>query len=120
VLTSDAQKSNLAVVPLNTNGLEVQVASAQKEPELLGWHVRKDMDPQYVPATTVLHTRRGAGEQQFLTLLVPIKAGETNPVQTARLVAGQNGNSAIEVLYRGGRRVTIDVAPNAQSPLRLR
>ncbi|MDF2439764.1 MAG: hypothetical protein JWN98_748, partial [Abditibacteriota bacterium] len=142
VVTADAQKPNLAIMPLQVDGsaggatgnvatgnvatgnvagkLEVKVASAQQEPELLGWHVRKDMDPQYVPATTVLHTRRGAGEQQILTLLVPIKAGQTNPVQSARVLPTQNGQSTrIEVLYRDGRRILVEVDRAPQSALRF-
>jgi hypothetical protein len=120
VTTGDAEKPNLAVIPLITTGLDVQVVSAQKEPELLGWHVRKDMDPQYVPATTVLHTQRGTGVQQFLTLLAPIKTGATNPIRTARMVPGPNGESStVEVLYSNGKQVTIQVAADSKIPLRL-
>lgn len=79
-LTQDEGQPNLCLVPLHTAGLQVRSASAQTEPELLGWNVRKDMDPQYVPATTVLHTRTGTGVQRFLTVLVPLRAGESNPV----------------------------------------
>ncbi|HEX2999382.1 MAG TPA: alginate lyase family protein, partial [Armatimonadota bacterium] len=72
VTTADAGKPNLVIIPLLGQGLETRVASAQTEPELLGWWVRKDTDPQYVPATTVLNTRQGTGVQQFLTLLLPL------------------------------------------------
>lgn len=81
--TTDADKPNLVVVPL-LSGVEVRSVSAQTEPEVLGWHVRKDMDPQYVPATTVLHTKKGAGEQRLLTLLLPLKAGQANLVHAVR------------------------------------
>lgn len=81
-VTTDAEKPNLLVLPLMAQGLTVRSASAQTKPELLGWNVRKDMDPQYVPATTVLHSRRGSGRQQFATLLIPLKPGQKNPVES--------------------------------------
>jgi hypothetical protein len=80
--TYDPGKPNLLVLPLGDPGLEVVSASAQTTPELLGWNVRKDMDPQYVPATTVLHTRRGKGVQKFVTQLIPIKPGEQKLVNS--------------------------------------
>jgi hypothetical protein len=80
--TFDPGRPNLLVLPLGEPGLEVVSASAQTTPELLGWNVRKDMDPQYVPATTVLHTRRGKGVQTFVTQLIPIKPGEQKLVNS--------------------------------------
>jgi hypothetical protein len=68
------------IVPLLTQGLASNAVSAQQEPEILGWNVRKDMNPQNVPATTLLHTLQGTGPQIFLTLLLPLRAGETDPV----------------------------------------
>ncbi|WP_198529893.1 heparinase II/III family protein [Geminisphaera colitermitum] len=82
ITTTDPGLPNLAVIPLRTDGLAVRAISAQTEPELLGWHIRKDMDPQYVPATTVTHTRGGPGIQTFITLLYPLKPDEKNPIKT--------------------------------------
>ncbi len=107
VVTTDAGQPNLAVVPLFGNGLEVRNVSAQNEPEVLGWHVRKDMDPQYVPATTVLHTRRGAGEQRFLTLLLPLKAGQKNPVKTVEALSP----TSAKITLTDGRTFTVSDTP---------
>jgi hypothetical protein len=85
--TADTGKPNLLILPVETQGLEVRSASAQKTPELLGWNVRKDMDPQYVPATTVLHTRKGKGVQTFVTVLLPVKAGDRKQVKSVRRTA---------------------------------
>ncbi|MDR1281959.1 MAG: heparinase II/III family protein, partial [Opitutaceae bacterium] len=74
-ITTDAGLPNLAIIPLSTDNLETAAISAQTEPEILGWDVRKDTIPQCVPATTVLHTRRAiAGPQHFLTLLLALPA----------------------------------------------
>jgi len=61
--------------------------------------VRKDMDPQSVPATTLLHTVKGAGEKLLLTLFVPLKAGEANPV--VKVEPGADGRSATVTLTDG-------------------
>lgn len=118
VVTNEVGKSNLAIIPLAVEGLEVKVASAQLEPELLGWNVRKDMDPQYVPATTVLHTRRAAGAQRFLTLLAPMRAGQPSPIQSASVAPGAGG-SIVSVKWRDGRSTLIEVPDDAEKPLAL-
>lgn len=113
-VTTDEEQPNLAIVPLLTDGLEVGTASAQMEPELLGWWVDKDVDPQYKPATTVLHTRRGAGVQQFLTLLIPLRAGESQPVlETEPRPDGIMVRLRDEVMLK----VTADLDPNGSLAL---
>ena len=98
--TVDAGQPNVAVVPLLSKGLEVIEASGQEFPEILGWNVRKDMDPQNVPATTLLHTRTGAGPQLLLTLFIPLRPGQANPV--ASVTPGEDGRSA-KVTFKDGR-----------------
>jgi hypothetical protein len=82
ITTTDEGKPNLTIVPLQRDNLEVRSASAQTEPELLGWYVRKDMNPAVIPATTVVHTKKGIGSQSFLTLLVPINSGNSSPIKS--------------------------------------
>lgn len=103
VTTTDADKPNLAIVPLRADGLQTRTASAQTEPELLGWWVRKDLDPPHIPATTVLHTRIGTGVQRFLTLLVPLKPGASKPIRQIRAV----GSDTVEVTLADGRRLNV-------------
>ncbi|MDR1283645.1 MAG: heparinase II/III family protein [Opitutaceae bacterium] len=109
VLTTDIGQPNLALVPLLARDLEVAATSAQTEPELLGWDVRKDTTPQNVPATTVTHTRRGSGRQSFLTLLLPLRAdaGHGNPVKTIDPPAP--GGGVFRVTLADGRIFLISV-----------
>jgi hypothetical protein len=105
LVTTDPGVADLAVVPLLADsGLEVSSASGQEEPEILGWDVRKDMHPQQVPATTLLHTRTGTGPQLLLTLLVPLRPGETNPV--TKVEPGAGGH-AVTVAFTDGRRFLV-------------
>lgn len=102
--TTDEGQPNLVIVPLLSSGLEVRSASGQESPEILGWNVRKDMDPQNVPATTLLHTRIGAGSQLLLTLMIPLKPGQQNPILHA--VPNGDGHSAA-VTFVDGRHFLI-------------
>jgi hypothetical protein len=69
----------------------------------------------------VLHTRRGTGEQQFLTLLVPIKAGETNPVQATKLTtAPDQKSSLLDITYRDGKHIAVEIESGPQGSLLLK
>ncbi len=89
--STDAGKPNLAIVPLLLDGLDSRAASAQEDPELLGWRVNRGSNK---PTTTVCHRRAGRGPQTLLTLLVPLRPGETCPV---RAVRGDNGAAVAEM-----------------------
>jgi hypothetical protein len=63
--------------------------------------------PEYVPATTVLHSKQGAGVQNFLTLFIPIKAGGPEPVKS---VTPKSDTSAV-VTLADGRTLAISADP---------
>ena len=98
VATKDAGMSNLAIIPLMTEGLTVNVVSGQTEPEVLGWWVQKGKP--HKPVTTVTHNLEGAGMKHFLTLLLPIQAGEDNPVLKSKC----DGLGKCEVTMKDGRK----------------
>jgi len=74
--TADEGQPNLLVMPLTGEGLTVTAACGQEEPELLGW---KLYTKQPEPITTVLHRRSGDDVVQFVTLLLPLRAGQAPP-----------------------------------------
>jgi len=113
VATADEGKPNLAVVPLLTEGLETRAVSAQTEPELLGWYVRKDKKQS--PATTVVHTRKVGGVGHLLTLLVPLEAGEGNPVREVKAT----GPASAEVVLADGRRLAVAADPDPKGRIRF-
>jgi hypothetical protein len=102
--TTDSGQANIAIVPLLGNGLEVRAVSGQENPEILGWDIRRYEDPERVPATTLLHMRTDAGPQLLLTLLVPLKPGEENPI--AHVEPGQDGTSST-ITFKDGRKFLI-------------
>jgi hypothetical protein len=115
LITADPGLPNLAIVPLLSDGLEVRSASAQTEPELLGWNVRKDLVPEYVPATTLLHTRKGTGVQSFLTLFLALKCGSPNPVTNVKAT----GAGAALVTLADGRQLAIIADSNPSGGMEI-
>jgi len=102
--TTDAGEANVAIVPLLSNGLKVRAVSAQEFPEILGWNIRVYDNPRRVPATTLLHTETGAGPRILLTLIIPLKPGQANPV--AKVTPAEDGRSAT-VTCTDGRKFFI-------------
>jgi hypothetical protein len=113
VTTTAPDQPNLAVVPLSTANLQVRDVCGQEQPELLGWDVRKDMVPEYAPATTVVHAKKGKGVQQFLTLFIPIKPGTPNPVKS---VSSLTETSAV-VTFNDGRVLLVSAQPQPDGNL---
>ena len=106
VTTTDKGKPNLAVVPLLAAGLNVRAVSGREKPEILGWRI--EHNDKRVPTTTVLHTLRGKGTKQFLTLLLPLKANVSNPVKAVRIT----GPTSAEVTLVDGRKILITADAN--------
>jgi hypothetical protein len=96
--------------------LAVKAVSAQTEPELLGWFVRQSPLPEDVPATTVVHTKAGAGAQNFLTLFIPIKPGDPEPIKSVQ----SEGENAAIVALADGRKLSISADPDPAGDLELR
>jgi hypothetical protein len=104
LVTEDSAVPNISVVPLLVDHLRVDAVSGQEEPEILGWNVRKDAVPALVPATTLLHTLTGSGSHVILTMFVPLRAGEANPIK--RVEPGADGVSATAI-FTDGRRLLV-------------
>jgi hypothetical protein len=104
MITEDRGLANIAIVPLLVDSLRVDSVSGQEKPEILGWDFRKDEVPPLVPETTLLHTVTGSGPRLILTLLLPLRPGEANPV--TRVEPGKDGISAT-ASFLDGRRLRI-------------
>jgi hypothetical protein len=104
LVSEDPGVSNIAIVPLLISNLKVRSASGQEEPEILGWDFHSGSGPELVPATTLLHTLTGSGPQLILTLLIPLRSGEANPI--TKVEQGTDGVSATAI-FTDGRRLLI-------------
>jgi Heparinase II/III N-terminus/Heparinase II/III-like protein len=104
LVTEDLGKPNISVVPLLVDNLTVNSVSGQEVPEILGWDFRKDTVPPLVPATTLLQTLSGSGPHLILTMFVPLRPGESNPI--TKVEPGADGVSATAI-FADGRRLLI-------------
>ena len=68
-----------------------------------------------MPATTVLHMKKGAGTQSFLTLLVPMRAGSASPIKS---VQPQAPDSAT-VIFNDGRSLSIVTDPDPKGGIEV-
>jgi hypothetical protein len=109
VETQDAGAPNLAIIALQTNGMQAGAASGQLSPEVLGW---KLAGSQVQPTTTLRHTRSGIGPLSFLTLLHPIEKGSS-----AKAVVFQDQGEVISLSTGDGRVFSIHPGAQPADPL---
>ena len=117
VTTIDAGVPNLAVVPCLLSNLTVATVVARSNADytqLLGWNIVSGQ-PGCRPAATVTHTLSGTGTKQFLTLLLPLPVGATNPV--TNVVATGPGSSRLELF--DGRKLLVSADPNPARGLKI-
>ncbi len=117
ITTTQAGQPNLAVVPCLLSGLTVGSAVGQSSGSasgLLGWDIVSDSVGHY-PATTVTHQLSGTGTKHFLTLLMPLRTGETNPVSA---VVNLSATSA-RVELADGRKLIVSADANSARGLKL-
>ena len=124
VTTTDAGKANLAIVPCLGTGLTVENISARLSnsdstspilSEMLGWDQPNLSAGTQTPATTVTQTLSGTGTKHFLTLFLPLKSGQSNPVAS---VTNPTATSA-QVALTDGRRLLVEADPDPTRGLKL-
>ncbi len=117
ITTTEAGQPNLAIVPCLLSGLTVSSAVGQSSGSasgLRGWNIVADATGHY-PATTVTHQLSGTGTKHFLTLLMPLRPGEGNPVSA---VVNLSATSA-RVELADGRKLIVSADANSARGLKL-
>ncbi len=104
LVTTDNDKPNLAIVPLVSDGFEAEILP---DPE-----PRKGL--QKIPARLITH-RTKAKALRHVTLLVPLKPGETNPVKEASI--GQDG--IYNISFTDGRSLHLEIADGDEGRIRV-
>ncbi len=123
VTTTDSGVANLAVVPCLGSGLAVENISARTSisgngstvlSEMLGWD-QPDLSTTRNPATTVTHTLSGTGTKHFLTVFLPLKPGQPNPVVSVTAT----GATSAEIVLTDGRHLLVAADPDPARGLKL-
>ena len=104
-VTNDPGVPNLAIRPLDTNGLSTSTSSGVlTADEIAGW---KNDNGTPLPATTLHHRKSGSGPQRFLTLLYPLRAGAS----PAGLTHESTLDGRISIRTPDGRHFALDPSP---------
>lgn len=114
--TTTEGRPNLAVAPLLTEGLAARAVVGQDGPDktaLLGWNVKKRRVVE--KATTLLHEKEAAGRTYLITLLIPLRTGEGDPVASTEAT----GEASARAILKDGRRWAVDCEPDPRGPVRF-
>ena len=118
ISTTNAGLANLAIVPCLQSNLTVTSVVGQSNgpsaTQLAGWNITAGQ-PGYASCTTVKHSLSATGTNQFLTLLLPLAGGKTNPVSA---VVSTGPNSA-RVDLTDGRKFYVSADPNSAGNLQF-
>jgi autotransporter-associated beta strand protein len=113
ISTTNAGLANLAIVPCLQSSLTVAAVVGQSNgpsaTQLAGWNIIETSPPGYTTCTTVKHSLAGTGTNQFLTLLLPLAVGKTNPVSAVV----STGPSSARVDLADGRKFYVSADPNS-------
>ena len=104
--------ANLAIVPLNSKGLDVNVVCGQETPEVQGWiHDERCGVYGCRPVATPIYKREVAGQWVEPYLLYPVKAGEEFPVASVKA----KGTGRYVISFKDGTRITVNLTAGAES-----
>ena len=107
VRSADAGVANLAIIPAQATGLTIAVVSGQEAPEWQGWKaIKNHQQGEYAATPTAIYEWTGRGPTRLVTLLYPLRAGETSPV-TAVNASSDIAGLAIRLTLANGETATL-------------
>jgi len=122
IQSTEPKDANLAIVPLQGNGIGVKVIIGQEEPELQGWIARavkgnKGEKYECYPVATAEFTRRAKGQWVEPYLLYPLHDGETLPVKEVTVM----DNNTIKIVFTDGltNMITYSITGNCLNTLSI-
>ena len=122
ILTDNGSLANLAIVPVTTAKLSASVIKGQKQPFLLGWTLKRDLECEPIPVAT--YQWQANGQTQVAYVFYPLKPGDKTPPQVTPTPQGftlKVGDKVDEVQISTKPRllVTRTAAGQPQSVLRV-
>ena len=122
IVTDNGAAANLAILPVTTEKLSVEVIAGRKQPSLLGWTHKSGLECEPIPVAT--YRWQAAGESRVAYVFYPLKPGETalpEVVPTAEGFVVKVGERSDEVQLGGKPRllVTRKQAGQARDVLRV-
>ena len=101
VTSSTPDEPNLALIPLNQAGLELEIAEGRREPYILGWRASGG-DELVEPAPTVIYRKQAAMPAMMQTILWPNDKGNTSLPRVEPIADAPEGS--VKVTLPDGRQ----------------
>ena len=109
VVSSSKNEADVAIVPLNVDGLTASVVKGKAEPPVQGWTkcVRKKRDPKYpmLAIPTAIFSKTWRKNTDVVTVLYPFPADGQSPVKTVEPLEVQGAVAARVTLADGAVHV---------------
>ena len=102
-VTVESEGSGLRIIPLHTEGVEVEIVKGRHEAPVQGW-LPTGRHNVLRPIPTAVFRWRAAGPSTLAYALVPRERGKEWPAQGVRLLAVGKASLAAEVLLPGGAK----------------
>jgi len=117
VTTRNSDASNLAVIPVPQEGLEVEVICGQEEPYVQGWVAAERYQVRPIPTPT--YRIQGAGVRQIAYVFYPMAAGQRCPVEQVTFVEEAEADVAVAVQMVDGKATVVGVREKAEGAARV-
>lgn len=104
--STDPQRPNLAIVPLHTAGLGVDIVKGQEQPAVQGWMPARGYDVR--PVATPVFGTEVAGPLLLPWLVYPLRAGQALPVRAVAAIPAADV-AVFTVDFADGRRHTLRI-----------
>ena len=122
VLSTEKGASNIAIIPMRSEGANLKVIIGQEDPEVQGWIsdlLENGQGEKYEvhKAATTEVIRNAAGQVVEPYLLYPLREGETLPVKEVKAL----DNQTLEIVYNDGHseKVTYSIKGNSLETLTI-
>jgi hypothetical protein len=104
VASADPDQPNLAIIPAALPGLAPAVVTGQEAPEWQGWKaIKNHQQGEYAPTPTAIYECSAAGDLRQVTVLYPVRAGQSCPIQAVEAPRG----APIRLLLAGGQVIEL-------------
>ena len=103
LFSQDDGAANVAIIPADVTDLELSIVSGQEEPEWQGWRsIKNHQQGEYEPIPTAIYRWQVTTAARLVTLIVPLRPGESSPVARVEASADPGEMTVILHLADGG------------------
>ena len=106
-VSNDTNSANLAIVPVKSKEMNVNIVMGQENPEVQGWVRDERVKDDYtcIPVATPVFKRTASGQWIEPYLLYPLKQNENFPVASIKAINA----TSFEVAFNNGEKLVVNL-----------